>query len=91
MFVVIAYDISDDRRRLRLYKALKRFGTPVQKSVVECWVTAKELRRMKEAIGKIIEEESDQVRYYYLCEACQPRMEATRSSRITSDTYVMIA
>jgi CRISPR-associated protein Cas2 len=36
MFVVVAYDISDDPRRTKLHNTLKNFGTPVQYSVFEC-------------------------------------------------------
>jgi len=34
-FIVLAYDIPDDRRRTKLFKTLKRFGFPVQESVFE--------------------------------------------------------
>jgi CRISPR/Cas system-associated endoribonuclease Cas2 len=33
MFVVVAYDISDDPRRLRVMKALKGYGEHVQDNV----------------------------------------------------------
>ena len=36
MFIVVAYDICDDRRRLCVHKALKNFGHPVQYSTFEC-------------------------------------------------------
>jgi CRISPR-associated protein Cas2 len=36
MFIVVSYDISHDRRRARLSRELKNFGTRVQYSVFEC-------------------------------------------------------
>ncbi|HIP96765.1 MAG TPA: CRISPR-associated endonuclease Cas2, partial [Anaerolineae bacterium] len=41
MFVVVAYDISNDRRRTKLHDTLLNFGTPVQYSVFECIVDQK--------------------------------------------------
>ena len=38
--LVVAYDISDNRRRNRLYKLLHGFGDPLQKSVFLCWLDA---------------------------------------------------
>ena len=36
MFIVVSYDISHTKRRNRLHRALKNFGTRVQYSVFEC-------------------------------------------------------
>jgi len=91
VFIVIAYDISDNRRRTRLHKELKRFGVSVQKSVTECWLGPREVERLKEAVYRVIDEKVDQVRFYSLCEACYPRLEATRASRLTSDRTVIVA
>lgn len=85
MFVAVAYDIPDDRRRTRLHKALKHFGAPVQESVFECFLSPREIISMKKMIGEVIDEEVDQVRYYYFCEMCSRRIEATVASRISSD------
>lgn len=76
-FVVVAYDISNDRRRTRLYKALLPFGTPVQFSVFECLVTADELAALKRKVRAVIKPRLDHVRYYDLCAACQRRIETT--------------
>lgn len=91
MFIVIAYDISDNRRRTRLHKELKRFGVSVQRSVTECWLAPREVELVKKAVYSIVDEKVDQVRFYYLCEACYPRLEATRASQLTSDRTVIVA
>ena len=36
MFVVVAYDVADDRRRLRIMKMMQGHGEHVQESVFEC-------------------------------------------------------
>lgn len=90
MFIVVAYDIADDRRRTRLHKALKHFGTAVQESVFECHLTAPQLAQMKRVIEAIFDAETDHVRFYHLCEACRHRIEATMASRRTSDPQAII-
>jgi CRISPR-associated endonuclease Cas2 len=45
--LLVAYDISDDRRRNRLHRLLRGFGEPVQKSVFICWVDARRRRRLE--------------------------------------------
>ena len=91
MFIVLAYDISDDRRRTRLFKTLKRFGFAVQESVFEFHLTAGELRELKKAIQAVIDPATDQVRYYYLCPTCHQRTEMTYPSRQTANPFVIIA
>jgi CRISPR-associated protein Cas2 len=90
MFIIVAYDISDDRRRARLHKALKHFGYGVQYSVFECHLSVSQLWRMKAMIEQLIDPRVDQVRYYFLCEACARRNEATAASRLTSDPPVIV-
>ncbi|MGH9845965.1 MAG: CRISPR-associated endonuclease Cas2 [Blastocatellia bacterium] len=89
MFVV-AYDISNDRRRTRLFKRLKRYGMAVQESVFECHLTADQFLKMRMDIEAVIDPEVDQVRYYNLCPKCAGRIQATSASRITSDPDAII-
>ena len=74
---VIAYDISDDRRRTRLFKTLKQFGTPVQESVFECHLNANQFNQMRLAVEQLIEPREDQVRPRDQ-EDCGPRKVWTR-------------
>ena len=90
MLVIVAYDISDDRRRTQLHDTLKRFGVHVQKSVVECWLEPRELPQLKQAVFDVVRERMDEVRLYYLCEFCLRRTEATPASRMTSDPPTII-
>lgn len=48
--VLVAYDISDHRRRRRLYRLLSGFGEPLQESVFLCWVDAPRRRRLEQAL-----------------------------------------
>jgi len=76
MFIVVAYDIPDDRRRTRLFKRLKGFGTPVQYSVFECLVNEQQLKAMQAMVRRTSRPKHDTVRYYSLCESCQKKIVA---------------
>ncbi len=76
-FVLVVYDISNDRRRTRLHNTLLDYGTPVQYSVFECLLDEEELVRMKEATARVIRPRVDRVRYYYLCARCVGQTEVT--------------
>jgi CRISPR-associated protein Cas2 len=89
-FVVVAYDIPDDRRRVRLHKVLLGYGTPVQYSVFECLVDRDELARMKRAVRRAIRPRLDHVRYYFLCGACQRRIEVTAGRETSEETEAIV-
>ncbi len=91
MFVVVVYDISNDRRRTRLHNVLKNFGTPVQYSVFECIVEGKRLEKMKEAIRRVIKPRRDRVRFYYLCQTCLDKTEVTSGPEVLHETDVILA
>jgi len=74
MFVVVCYDIPDDRRRARAGKVLEGFGARVQKSVFECDLKDEHVRKLKEKLKRVINGE-DSLRYYHLCAHCISRVE----------------
>lgn len=90
MFIILAYDIPDNRRRTRLFKTLKRYGSPVQESVFEFHLDAGELLRLKRAVNAVIDAAQDQVRFYQLCPTCHARTEMTPPSRQTDNPVVVI-
>lgn len=83
-FILVVYDISNDRRRTRLHDLLLGFGTPVQYSVFECLLEDHEIQKMKKSIRKIISPRKDNVRYYYMCEACLKKAEITTGAQVLS-------
>jgi CRISPR-associated protein Cas2 len=89
-FVVVVYDISNDRRRTRLHNALLDFGTPVQYSVFECWLTPAALKKMRARVNKVIRPRKDHVRYYLLCATCAGRVETTRAGELTVVKEVIV-
>jgi len=73
-YLVVAYDISDHRRRWRLARALWGMLDRVQRSVFEGEVTEDHQRRLEERIRRIVAEDLDTVRIYTLCPACRQRI-----------------
>ena len=71
MFVLISYDIMDDKRRYKLAKALVFFGDRVQLSVFECNLEKPEYIKMTSKITKIINNDEDSVRIYKICVSCK--------------------
>ena len=90
MFIIIAYDIPEDKTRAKVYKALMGFGTPVQKSVFEAIVTPGQLIRMKSEVMQLIDPAVDQVRYYYQGEECRLRNRQVGLARTASDPVAVI-
>ncbi|MDC0948856.1 CRISPR-associated endonuclease Cas2 [Gammaproteobacteria bacterium] len=65
------FDISDDRRRRRVAKALSYLGQRVQKSVYEIALNRpSDLVRLSRQLSALIED-SDDVRFYRLCKPCR--------------------
>jgi len=73
MFVIICYDIGNDRNRGKVSKFLLDYGRRVQKSVFEADLDEGRLLKIQAEITKLIDPTSDSVRYYYLCARCRPR------------------
>jgi len=75
MFVVVSYDIPDDKRRTKVMKALKNFGAHVQYSVFECELKDPDYKRMRERLKALIADKTDSVRFYFLDEDAVKKIE----------------
>lgn len=58
---LISYDVSDDKRRTRLFKLLEGEGDHVQYSVFLCELTPAESASLRAAMTEIIHDREDQV------------------------------
>lgn len=85
MFVVISYDIQEDKKRNRLAKKLKDFGMRVQLSVFEADVQQKEFLKLMEVLNKVELGEADSIRLYKLCAACEKGVIIWGDGEITKD------
>lgn len=73
-WVVVSYDIPNDRRRTKVMKTLAGFGHRVQFSVFECEVRPADLDKLKARLKTLIQKEEDDIRFYDLCENCQGKV-----------------
>ena len=91
MFVIVSYDIADDRRRTEIASLLKNFGQRVQKSIFECYLEEDHMLDLKSSIERLIDVAKDSVRYYYLCKTDEKRVEYFGETVIYKDEdYFMI-
>jgi CRISPR-associated protein Cas2 len=69
-FYVVSYDIVSNKKRNKAADLLKDYGRRVQKSVFECRVDTKTFNMLLSKLAQLIDEESDSILAYVLCEAC---------------------
>ena len=74
MYVVVSYDISEDKRRTKIHSILKSYGQWVQYSIFECNLTETQYAKLRLRLAKVIKTE-DSVRFYFLCACCQGKVE----------------
>lgn len=90
MLTLVAYDVPDDKRRLRIAKILEDFGTRVQYSVFECHLETRHLERLKKRLSRVAEDEKDSIRIYRLCRSCVDGIEIMGGGVVTPDPEVYI-
>jgi CRISPR-associated protein Cas2 len=91
LFVVVSYDIPDDKRRTRICKLLKNYGAHVQYSVFECYLRRRDYHDMRTRLQKLVSPHQDNVRFYFLCQDDVARIEGVGVSRqvVTDKTYYL--
>lgn len=87
---VIAYDISDDRRRGRLHKLLSAYGQWTQFSLFECFLTPLQRVDLMARLHALLDPDSDRVRFYALCDACLKRVETVGGSAPAEPTLFVL-
>lgn len=80
MMVLITYDVNTEseggkKRLRRVAKQCVNYGQRVQNSVFECVLDAAKCREVKNKLEKIIDKEKDSLRFYYLGNNYQNKVE----------------
>ena len=73
-FVVVAYDITNDRVRNKMAKHLEKYGTRINFSVFECMMTPKQLQKTQQYTAEKIDTQTDSVVFYVICLNCFVQM-----------------
>lgn len=83
-FVLVSYDIVDDRQRLKIMKTLEGFGTRVQYSVFECRLKGGELNELRARVRKLATG-ADSIRFYFISEDDVSRIQILGNGQVTPD------
>ena len=80
MLVLITYDVNTEttagkKRLRRVAKECVNYGQRVQNSVFECSLDATKCREVKAILEKIIDKETDSLRFYYLGNSYKNKVE----------------
>ncbi len=95
MLVLITYDVNteDKAGKGRLRKVAKKcvnYGQRVQNSVFECLLDASQAKVLQNSLLKIIDEEKDSLRFYYLGERYATKIEVFGATEGYDPKGVMI-
>ncbi len=85
MFVVVSYDIADDRRRAQVASEMENFGRRVQYSVFECHLSDAQISDLETRLQAIIDWDRDRVRYYRLCDRDARRIVVDGPGEVSRD------
>jgi len=64
MLYVVIYDISDDKRRRRVFNLLEGYGQRVQFSAFECVLNDRKFEELRSRLIKVVKVNEDSVRFY---------------------------
>jgi len=74
-YIVVAYDITSDKRRDKICDLLSTYGKRVNYSVFECFLRERDIRALKDEMEKHLNKREDTVLFYYLCRDCVGKIE----------------
>ncbi|WP_373481268.1 CRISPR-associated endonuclease Cas2 [Geminocystis sp.] len=76
MYIIISYDIKDNKRRTKIHQILKSYGEWVQYSIFECELTETNYAKLRLRLSKLIKkDDNDNIRFYFMCKCCQGKIE----------------
>lgn len=63
---IVSYDIANEKRLKRVFKAMRDYGDHLQFSVFECQFTPSDLARCRQELSDLIHHDEDQVLFICL-------------------------
>ncbi len=90
MFVVMAYDCSDDKRRLKVAKIMLDYGYRVQYSVFEADIDENLLKEIIDRLQKVINTDEDSIRIYHICRRCLDQTQLFGEAELTNQEICFI-
>ena len=89
-FYVIAYDISNDKRRTKVHDVLQGFGKWTQYSLFEVWVTKKQMLMLQQRLERHLNQSEDSVRFYPMCVSCIGKIETVGGEKPKDDQVFVV-
>ncbi len=89
-FYLLAYDIADPKRLVRIAKIMEAIGERVQDSVFEAYLNEAELTNLLKRVERVMVMEEDSLRIYLICAACRTKMRCVGLGQLTSPPSVII-
>ncbi len=88
LFVVVAYDISNTRKRNKIASLLENYGERINLSVFECMLTKSRLRELRKNIEILINKKTDQIVYYTICVDCYTKIIKIPEKKINASMVI---
>ena len=73
MIYIVAYDIANNRRRLKVAKILESWGYRIQESVFQLRLDTDSLARVRHVLTSPITDAEDVIHIYPICASCADR------------------
>lgn len=89
-FYVVAYDISNNKRRTKVHKTLSGFGQWTQYSLFECHLNDKQYLKLRHKLDQLLQTREDSVRFYQLCAGCVAKVETIGSEKPSDPATIII-
>lgn len=95
MLILITYDVdtttkAGEKRLRKVAKECVNYGQRVQNSVFECLITEAQFVGLKATLEAIINETTDSIRFYYLGNSWQRKIEKIGKSTSYDPTETLI-
>lgn len=87
---LIAYDISDDKRRVRVAKQLSRVGVRIQYSVFEVEINPVELEKLASMLSRIINFDEDRIDLVNICARCISKWRRIGTKRDFDSEWIVL-
>lgn len=90
MFILVTYDIKDDKKWNKICNILKNYGNRVQYSVFEYNINEKIYKKLINKLLPHINNNEDSLRLYYICKECIKKIESYGIKKyIEEDTIIL--
>jgi len=87
---MIAFDISDNRRRYRVVRALRDYGERVQRSVFECHLSSPERRKLLARLDRLMRRDIDRLHVFEFSDRDVKRIDVLGFGEVTRYTDFLL-